>query len=183
MSTILDLSPSSHRVLAYPGNFSSYLAQFLKEQEKQSAAYRDQQIEIRRMKQDIVRTKEQARHVEITTTPRQPGVRRIAKKVAAKAKSREKKLDRYLESDERIERPKPSWKIKLEFASPGKLSGDVLSTEKLAVGYVGEAPLLTDLKPAGTRRRANCSHRFQWGREDQPVSHHRGQSAAIRRFV
>ena len=145
MSTILDLSPSSHRVLAYPGNFSSYLAQFLKEQEKQSAAYRDQQIEIRRMKQDIVRTKEQARHVEITTTPRQPGVRRIAKKVAAKAKSREKKLDRYLDSDERIERPKPSWQIKLEFASPGKLSRDVLSTEKLAVGYVGEAPLLTDL--------------------------------------
>ena len=42
------------------------------------------------MKQDIARTKQQAYRVEITTTPRQPGVRRIAKKVAAKAKSREK---------------------------------------------------------------------------------------------
>ena len=44
------------------------------------------------MKQDIVRTKEQARHVEITTTPRTPGVRRIAKKVAKKALSREEEI-------------------------------------------------------------------------------------------
>jgi len=97
------------------------------------------------MKQDIARTKEQSRHVEITTTPRQPGVRRIAKKVAAKAKSREKKLSRYLEADERVERPKPSWQMKLEFNSPEELSRNVLVTENLSVGYEADKPLLTDL--------------------------------------
>ena len=36
-------------------------------------------------------------NVELTTTSREPGVRRYAKKVAKKALSREKKLERFLE--------------------------------------------------------------------------------------
>ena len=48
------------------------------------------------MRQDVNRTKQQSKRVEMSTTPRQPGVRRIAKKVAKKALSREKKLERYL---------------------------------------------------------------------------------------
>jgi ATP-binding cassette subfamily F protein 3 len=97
------------------------------------------------MKQDIARTKQQAYRVEITTTPRQPGVRRIAKKVAAKAKSREKKLERFIDSEERIEKPKPSWQIKLEFDLPEKISKTVLVTENLSIGYKRDNPLLSNL--------------------------------------
>jgi ATP-binding cassette subfamily F protein 3 len=97
------------------------------------------------MKQDINRTREQARHVEITTTPRTPGVRRYAKKVAKKALSREKKLERYLESDERVERPKTSWQMKLEFDSNVTKSKDVLITESLSVGYTLNKVLLENL--------------------------------------
>lgn len=142
---ILDLNPTTHSVQAYEGNYSAYLGEFLKQKERQLAAYRDQQYEIRRMKQDIARTKEQARHVEITTTPRQPGVRRIAKKVAAKAKAREHKLERYIASDERIDKPMPSWQLKLDFAAPAKSSQDVLSVERLTVGYMSGTPLLLDV--------------------------------------
>jgi ATP-binding cassette subfamily F protein 3 len=145
VTTILDLNAETHSLRAYPGNYSDYLLQYLKAQDKQRAAYRDQEYEIRRMKQDIARMKEQSRHVEVTTTPRQPGVRRVAKKVAAKAKSREKKLSRYLEADERVEKPKPSWQMKLEFNSPEELSRNVLVTEDLSVGYVADKPLLTEL--------------------------------------
>src|SRR5690606_31155937 len=102
---ILDLNPHSHTIRDYPGNYTDYLRQYLSEQEKHLSTWKDQQYEIRRMKQDIQRTFEQARSVERTTTPRQPNVRRLAKKVANKAKSREKKLDRYLESDERVDKP------------------------------------------------------------------------------
>jgi len=35
----------------------------------------------------------------------------IAKKVAKKAKAREKKLDRYIESDERVEKPGRLWQM------------------------------------------------------------------------
>ena len=145
---ILDLDPVTHTVMSYSGNYSSYLDQHIRQQDRRMAAYRDQQYEIRLMKQDIARTKEQARHVEITTTPRQPGVRRIAKKVAAKAKAREHRLERYLDSGDRIDKPKPSWQLKLEFEQPEHIGEDVLSAENLAVGYAAGRPLLhgIDLK-------------------------------------
>lgn len=142
VTSILDLNPTTHTIRPYAGNYSEYLEQFLKEQDKQLSAYRDQEAEIRRMQQDIARTKEQARHVEITTTPRTPGVRRIAKKVAKKALSREKKLERYLGSDERIEKPKPSWQLKLDFETENLHSKNVLTADDLSVGYTLKLPLL-----------------------------------------
>ncbi|HUH96715.1 MAG TPA: ABC-F family ATP-binding cassette domain-containing protein [Anaerolineales bacterium] len=145
VSRILDLNPETHTLRAYAGNYTDYLEQYLNERKKQQAAYSDQKMEIRRMQQDIVRTKEQSRHVEITTTSRQPGVRRIAKKVARKALAREKKLNRYLESEDRIERPKESWQIKLDFEAPAHQSQDALTTDQLSVGYSTDSPLLMDL--------------------------------------
>jgi ATP-binding cassette subfamily F protein 3 len=145
VNSILDLDPQTHNIRSYKGNYSDYLSQYSKEQQKRQTIYRDQEYEIRRLKQDIARTKQQAYRVEITTTPRQPGVRRIAKKVAAKAKSREKKLGRYMDSEERISRPKPSWQMKLEFESQENLSKSVLVTENLSVGYIQDKPLLTNL--------------------------------------
>lgn len=145
VESILDLNPQIHSIRAYKGNYSAYLEQYLKEQEKQWSAYKDQQEDIRRMKQDIARTKEQSRWVEITTTSGQPGVRRYAKKVAKKALSREKKLDRYLDSEERVEKPKSSWQIKLEFEADENQSKNVLTADNLYVGYERDTPLLTDL--------------------------------------
>ena len=145
VTRILDLDPIHHTLRAYEGNYSDYLDQYLAERERQSSAWRDQVDEIRRIRQDIARTREQARHVEITTRPNQPGVRRIAKKVARKAASREKKLDRYLASDERVDKPERSWQMKLAFDSLAEahIGRDVLTLEELAVGY--DRPLLAGL--------------------------------------
>jgi ATP-binding cassette subfamily F protein 3 len=84
VTRIIDLNPETQTVRDYPGNYSDYLEQYLQEQEKLVSAYRDQVYEIRRMRQDIAQTKEQANWVERTTKPNQPRVRRIAKKVAKK---------------------------------------------------------------------------------------------------
>jgi ATP-binding cassette subfamily F protein 3 len=146
VSTILELDPSTHGVHLYPGNYSNYVEQHLSEQEHALQTYNNQQAEIRRMRQDIIRTKQQALNVELTTTSREPGVRRYAKKVAKKALSREKKLERFLESDDLVERPRPSWQIKLDFAAPDHVSRDVLVTENLSIGYPGHEPLLTKLR-------------------------------------
>ena len=146
VSSILELDPSTHGLRLYPGNYSDYVEQKLSEQEHQLQTYNDQQAEIHRMRQDIVRTKQQSLNVELTTTSREPGVRRYAKKVAKKALSREKKLERFLESDDLVERPRPSWQIKLDFSAPGHVSRDVLVTENLSIGYPGHEPLLTGLR-------------------------------------
>jgi ATP-binding cassette subfamily F protein 3 len=145
VSRILELDSETHTVREYAGNYSGYLEQFLAERHKQWNEYRDQVAEVRRMKQDIARTKQQALNVELTTTSRQPGVRRYAKKVAKKALSREKKLDRYLDSDERVDKPTPSWQIKLEFNAPEHQSRDILVTEGLSIGYPNSAALLGGL--------------------------------------
>jgi ATP-binding cassette subfamily F protein 3 len=145
VTNILELDAATHQIRSYPGNYSNYAQQKLHEQDKQWAEYRDQEIEIRRMKDDINRTKQQALRVEMSTTPRQPGVRRIAKKVAVKAKSREKKLDRYLKSDDRLEKPIQGWKLKLDLGAPEHQSKDVLVTESLYIGYTPGKILLEDL--------------------------------------
>ncbi len=145
VTRIIDLNPESQTVRDYPGNYSDYLEQYLQEQEKLQSAYRDQVYEIRRMRQDIARTMEQANRVERTTKPNQPSVRRLAKKVAKKAKSREKKLDRYLASDERVEKPKQGWQMKLEFGETEYIGRDVLRLEDLTVGYPNQPSLLANL--------------------------------------
>jgi ATP-binding cassette subfamily F protein 3 len=145
VKTILDLNPETHTIRSYTGNYSEYLEQYLREQDKQLAAYREQEYEVHRIKQDIARTKEQARHVEITTTSRTPGVRRYAKKVAKKALSREKKLDRYLDSDERVEKPRPSWQMKLEFELENVQSKNILVADNLSIGYATNNSLLENL--------------------------------------
>jgi ATP-binding cassette subfamily F protein 3 len=145
VSRILDLNPETQTVRSYEGTYTDYIEQVTREHHKLWAEYQDQVYEIRRMKQDIARTKEQARQVEITTTSREPGVRRYAKKVARKAKSREKKLDRFLDSDEILTRPKTGWQIKLDFENKNRLGNDVVAIEDLSVGYPEYDPLLIDL--------------------------------------
>ncbi len=145
VTRILDLDPQTQNIHSYDGTYSDYIEQITRAHKKLWDKYKDQVYEIRRMKQDIAQTKEQARNVEITTTSREPSVRRYAKKVARKAKSREKKLERFLESDEIITKPKAGWQIKLKFENTNYLGKNVLSTENLAVGYSGYPPLLRNL--------------------------------------
>jgi ATP-binding cassette subfamily F protein 3 len=145
VNRIIDLDPHSHTIKEYRGNYSQYLEQYIQAQEKQRAAYRDQEYEIRRIRQDIAQTKRQAYHVEQTTTSREPTVRRYAKKVARKAKSREKKLERYLESDELVEKPKQSWQMNLKFQKNEHQSQQVLKLDNLTVGYQEGTPLINNL--------------------------------------
>jgi len=146
-ATILELEPETHGLRAYPGNYADYLETKAAEHERQFSAWRDQVVEIRRQKQDIARTKEQARQVERTRFPKLVGVgdhqRRLAKKVARKALSREKKLKRYVESDERVEKPKLGWQMKLNFDEAPISGRDVLTLEALTIGY--HSALLSDI--------------------------------------
>jgi ATP-binding cassette, subfamily F, member 3 len=157
-SSILELNGVTHRLKHYGGNYSAYVEQKEAERERQLQTYLDQQAEIRHMKADILRTKAQASRTEREASSVRIGgsdfkikgyksyQQGIAKKVAAKAKSREKKLERFLESDELVERPHADWQIKLEFHAPQHISRDVLVTEDLSIGYPGHTPLLSGLR-------------------------------------
>jgi len=140
VTRILAMDPETRGVRSFEGSYSDYLEQLTAEHDKAWAAYRDQAAEIRRMKQDISRIKQQALATERST--RNDSQRRYAKKVARKASSREKKLSRYLDSDERVARPKDGWQMKVSFASPEHMGRRALVLKELAVGYPGFPPLL-----------------------------------------
>jgi len=142
---ILYLNPETHTIKDFTGNYSDFIVQYQNELQKQDSAYRDQVNEIRKMSQDIARTKQHALKVELTTTSRQPGPRRIAKKVAKKARSREKRLQRYINSDDRIEKPKQAWQMKLDFLVPSHQSPEILALNNLTIGYPGHLPLQKNL--------------------------------------
>ena len=154
---ILDMDPIKHSVREYAENYSGYLEQRKAEIDRQWQAYSDQQAEIQHMRQDILRTREQAAHTERQASSiriggsdyKQKGYKSyqqgIAKKVAKKARSRQKKLDRYLESDERVDKPRSTWEMKLEFNSSGHLGRTVIRLEDASIGYDPVHPLLTGL--------------------------------------
>ena len=146
VTKILALDPETHRLREYPGNYTTYAEAAARELGKSWEEYRDQQAEIRRMEDDIHRTKMHAQSVELTTTSRQPTVRRYAKKVAKKAKSREKKLKRYLDSDERVDKPKKGWEMKLDFEETMRSGQIVLDMAGVSFAYPGGAPLFEDVE-------------------------------------
>jgi ATP-binding cassette subfamily F protein 3 len=148
VSSILELDPSTHEIKSYPGNYADYLEQKMVEREKQSQAWQDQQDEIAQLRSA-------AAHIRGLTKMRKGGKadggdkfakgffgNRATKNVAGRAKHIEARIEKIL-SDEKIERPKQNWQMKLDFGAPAHQSKDVLVTEKLSVGYDGA--LLTDL--------------------------------------
>jgi ATP-binding cassette subfamily F protein 3 len=155
---ILAMDPEQRAVKEYAGNYSDYLEQTRREREKQWAEYKDQQLEIRRVKEDIIRAREQAAHTERQASSVRIGgekmklkgykdyQRSIAKKVAKKSKARQRKLERYVESEERVERPGRVRDLHLDFGHTAHLGDSVLALEELSVGYNANAPLLSGLQ-------------------------------------
>jgi ATP-binding cassette subfamily F protein 3 len=157
VSQILEMDPIEKVVREYTGNYTDYMQQRQAEIEQQWIAYHDQQAEIKRLQQDILRTKEQAAHTERQASSIRIGgsdykikgyksyQQGIAKKVAKKAKSRQKKLDRYLDSEERVDRPKSNWEIKLDFNPANHLGRTVIRMESLSIGYEMKTPLVSEI--------------------------------------
>lgn len=137
VNRVIELNAETHQVREFQGGYSDYMSQKSHEWELQWSAWTDQQAEIRRIRQDIARTREHANSVERSTTPRQPGVRRYAKKVMRKALSREKKLERFLESDEHVEKPRAPYQIKLEFGAMPRGGQEVIRLKNLGHTFDG----------------------------------------------
>ena len=132
---ILELSNEAHGIAAYPGGYSQYRLMKERDLEKQTAAWKDQEAETRRIQGDITRTKQTALRTERSTT--HDFYRRRAKKVARKAKVRERRLERLLTSSDRVERPSAAWKMKLDFGAPARGGTLALRLDGVGHGYSG----------------------------------------------
>ncbi len=150
VTSILELDATTHSIKTYAGNYSDYLAQKSAEVDKQSQAYQDQQDQIAQLRVA-------AGHVRGLTKMRKGGKsdsgdkfakgffgNRATKNVAGRAKHIEARIEHIL-TEEKIEKPRTSWQMKLDFGTPDHQSKDVLVTESLSIGYAPENPLLVNL--------------------------------------
>jgi ATP-binding cassette subfamily F protein 3 len=150
VTSILELDPSTHGLKSYPGNYGDYLEQKLTEREKQAQAWQDQQDEIAQLRSA-------AAHIRGLTKMKKGGKadggdkfakgffgNRATKNVAGRARNIEARIEKLLTED-RIERPKQNWQMKLDFGAPAHQSKDVLIAESLSIGYTTDNPLLENL--------------------------------------
>jgi ATP-binding cassette subfamily F protein 3 len=133
VNQILELDPDTHRVAAYPGTYSDYVAAKEHEREDQAAAYHRQQKEIARIEADIRGAEHHARTIEANTIDF--AVRKKAAKIARPAVVRKRKLERLLESTEHVERPERKWGLAVDFGSIGPGSQEVVVLEDISVAY------------------------------------------------
>jgi len=141
VTAILELDPLTRTVNAYPGSYTDYID--VKEQERQKhwAAYQDQQEFIARLEGTIAAKKGYARSIELGTI--NFATRKIAKGIARKAVVQQRRLQRLLDSEERIDKPESSWQMKLEFVNTPPSGQDVLHLDGLTMGF-GNRELFRD---------------------------------------
>jgi ATP-binding cassette subfamily F protein 3 len=137
VSSILDMDPLTHTVTHYPGTYSDYVETKEREREKHWAAYKDQQEFIARLEGTISAKKGYARSIELGTIDFAP--RKIAKGIARKAVVQQRRLQRLLDSEERIDRPERTWQMKLEFVDTPPSGRDVLHLEGVKMGFDARA--------------------------------------------
>jgi ATP-binding cassette subfamily F protein 3 len=150
VNSILELDPATHGLKSYPGNYTDYVEQKLTEREHQVQAWQDQQDEIAQLKAA-------AAHIRGLTKMKKSGKadsgdkfakgffgNRATKNVAGRAKHIEARIEKLL-NENKIERPRASWQMKLDFGAPAHQSKDVLVAESLSVGYTPEKPVLSGL--------------------------------------
>jgi ATP-binding cassette subfamily F protein 3 len=142
VTAMFELEEGRQGIRKFIGNYSTYAELVAQERQKAYELWKDQEAEIKRLRGDWLITAEQARATEKST--RDSKTRRYAKKVAKKGLAKKKRLDRYLESSDRIEKPMDAWRININFAEPEHQSQQILSMEDLTFGYDG-TPLFENL--------------------------------------
>lgn len=140
---IVALDGKTHTAKIYEGNYRDYVEAVRSQLDKQWSQWRDQQVEIARLENDAQQTMAKAQTRENST--KDSSARRLAKKVAKQGKAKEKRLERYLESEDRVDKPQQSWSLKLDFAELPTTGQDVVSTQNLTIGYHPSKPLLSNL--------------------------------------
>ncbi|HYP21369.1 MAG TPA: ATP-binding cassette domain-containing protein [Chloroflexia bacterium] len=142
VTRVIYLDPGTHTAKSYPGNYSDFAEAREQERLAHIEAWTRQQEYVSRVRTDIARWKGWALDIERGTTPRQPNVRRSARRKAQLAKSRETKLERYMEADERVDKPALSWWLKLDFGTPPPSGRAVLHMEDVTFRYPGGPTIL-----------------------------------------
>jgi len=142
VTTILELDALGHTAKMWPGNYSEYLRAKEVEEGKYRRAYQEQQERIAKLQAAADALRNRARRVEQETIHYH--YRKIAKKVAREGVVRAKRIERLLESEDYLEKPRLQYKMKLEFLQTPPSGQDVIVLEGVAKRF-GDRELFRDV--------------------------------------
>jgi len=145
VTSILYFDPDTHTVQSYPGNYSDFTTARAHERELQATAWHEQQAYVRQVESNIRRVQAQAQSIQRGPKRGRDFYGRVSAKVARLAKARTRKLERYLASDERVEKPREHWGLKLDFGPPSPSGRAVLRLDDVSFGYAGQPPLFSEV--------------------------------------
>ena len=132
---IVELDVLTDRAEAYEGGYTDYRAEKQRRRARLFSDWEAQEKHRRRLAEDIERTADQALRTELGT--RNDKLRRYAKKVAKKAKARERRLLREMTSTRWIERPEERPPLVLEFAATTSPDTVVLDLDRVSADRGG----------------------------------------------
>jgi ATPase subunit of ABC transporter with duplicated ATPase domains len=177
VTRILALDDVTHTLKEYAGGYSDYALAVDRALDKQWAAYREQQERFRKLESSIRRLSNQAKNIEGETIHFY--WRRIAKDLARRAVVQKERLERMMESEDTIDKPAQTWKMKLEFVDTPRSGVDVLHVQDLRFGY--DSRVLLDDVNLPALRRARGADRSEWRRQDNAAQADHGSTATISR--
>ncbi len=137
----IEIDPVSSRITNYSGNYSWYKMRKRQDEERQLRQFKEQQVRIKRLTEDIRAVKNQAMVTEKST--QDDYLRGRAKKVAAKAKAREARLTRMIEL-EKIEKPRVADQPKFSLRGHLQYSSNLIQVQDLSYEIEGNQ-ILTEL--------------------------------------
>lgn len=147
-TAILEIDPRKRSGKVYPGGYTYFLEAKLADQAHQLEAYQDQQEEIARLNlaARLMRNQSVFRKGSKADTGDKFArgfFKNRAKEHIKRAKSIEKRVNKLLNEDH-LEKPRPSWEMKLDFGDTQSTGRDVLVLDLVSVGYNG-IPLLEEV--------------------------------------
>jgi ATP-binding cassette subfamily F protein 3 len=142
IQSVIEMDGETHAVTVYPGDYGAYAEAKRRERERHWQEYSDQQERIARLEGAIQGWKSQASRIEHETIDFH--YRKQAKKVARQAVMRQRRLERMLASEDLLDKPRPTWQMRLEFVNTPPSGQDVLLLEGLAKSF-GEHVLFEDV--------------------------------------
>jgi len=138
-TSVLELSPDDGRWRHFGGPYTAFLETKERELEQQRAAYGRQERQTRRIKEQIRRLKQRALRIEGETTHFY--YRKRAARIARQAKVVERRLERSLASEKRVERPEREMRLRPGFAGAARSGDRVLSAEGVCLRVGGRVVL------------------------------------------
>jgi ATPase subunit of ABC transporter with duplicated ATPase domains len=136
---VFELDGVTPELNTYEGGYTDYRREKTHRWSNLLLDYEAQEKQRRRLQADIDATKEQSLSTELAT--RNDHWRRIAKKVAKKAKARQKRLERQMQSLTWIARPETRPTLCLDFPGEATAGQSVLSAKAISVGFDGRTLL------------------------------------------